>query len=58
MTQMERRLRTVTRRFEDVRFARDCAIREAAQRGMSYRQIAEATGLSHQRIGQIVKSDS
>jgi hypothetical protein len=52
---MERRLRTATRRLENVRFARDSAIGEAAQQGMSHPQIAEATGLSQRQVGQIVK---
>lgn len=42
------------RRVADVTQGRDSAIHEAAERGWSYRQIAEATGLSHQRVGQIV----
>jgi hypothetical protein len=53
--QVERRLTTAARRYADVKTARDNTIRDAAARGMSYRQIAAATGLSHQRIAQIVK---
>lgn len=36
--------------------ARDEAIRAAAAAGFSTRQIAEAAGLSHQRVHQIVRS--
>ena len=35
---------------------RDDAIRKAAAAGLSRRRIAELTGLSHQRIQQIVSS--
>ena len=34
--------------------ARDKEIREAAEQGMTTRQIAEIVGLSHQRVSQII----
>lgn len=36
------------------REARDDAIRQAVADGMSYRQVAAATELSHSRVAQIV----
>jgi hypothetical protein len=54
MNQIERRLKTVARRLQNVRMARDMTIRDAAQRGMSCRQIAEPTGLSPEQVAQIL----
>jgi hypothetical protein len=53
---MERRLRTVTGRFEDVPVGRDSTIREAAQRGWSHERIAEVAGLSEQQVGKTIGS--
>lgn len=47
--------RTV-RDLERARKARDDAIREASSKGMSERAIAKATGLSHQRVHQILRA--
>lgn len=37
---------------------RDDAIRDAAAAGASLRTMAQAVGISHQRIAQIVKADA
>ncbi len=51
-------LRRVARAAQRVRESRDeleAAIVAASASGESYRDIAEAAGMSHQRVGQIVK---
>jgi DNA invertase Pin-like site-specific DNA recombinase len=54
--------RRAMRRIDDdvarVRRERDGLITEIAAGGASYRQIAEALGLSHSRVQQIVNSPS
>jgi hypothetical protein len=57
VNQIERRLRSTTDRLANAKEGRDAAIRDAAQRGWSHRRIAEVTGLSHQRVGQIIRQD-
>jgi hypothetical protein len=50
----DRELVQSVRDLERARVRRDRAIREAAGSGMSLRAIAKRTGLSHQRVHQIV----
>jgi transposase-like protein len=50
-----KRLRTAASRELAAREDFHRAIREAANAGMSYRQIAGAVGLSFQRVHQIVR---
>jgi hypothetical protein len=49
-------LAKITKAAEAALKARDEAIRQAHKNGASLRQIAKATGLSHQRIHQIVQA--
>ena len=50
-----RRVTECSAKLEEARQARDEAIREAWLSGEIYRDIAEAAGLSHQRVAQIVQ---
>lgn len=50
-----RKVKECAEKMEEVREARDAAIREAWLSGEIYRDIAEAAGLSHQRVAQIVQ---
>lgn len=45
--------RAASRRYEIAREARNAALLEALAAGMTHAQIAEATGLTRGRIGQI-----
>lgn len=51
-------LRQVTIELIDAKRNHVQAIRDAARDGLSYRLIAEAVGLSHQRVAQIVQGDT
>lgn len=53
LRKVEADYRAASTRFEKVREARNDAVREAAAQGMTHAQIAEATGLTRSRIGQI-----
>ena len=48
------RVAACRRKLEEIHEARDEAIRIAWASGETYRDIAKAAGLSHQRIAQIV----
>lgn len=52
----ERKQIAAYRRWETLREARNAAVREAAAQGMTHAQIAEATGLTRSRVGQIALS--
>lgn len=41
-------------RIEDAQRSRDEAVRELKSNGMTLREIAEAVGISHQRVSQIL----
>jgi hypothetical protein len=45
--------RAASRRYEQARERRNAAIRRALSEGMTHAQVAEATGLSRGRIGQL-----
>lgn len=47
-------IRRIDSQREDLTEGRDLLIRQAAELGLSERQIAEAAGISHGRIHQIV----
>ena len=51
-----RKVRKCADKMDEVREARDEAIREAWLAGETYRDIAEAARLSHQRVAQIVQA--
>jgi hypothetical protein len=53
---LSRKLARAQLRLEKAQEDRNAAIREAAEAGMTRRAIAAATGLSHQRVQQIVTS--
>ncbi len=48
--------RVAMARAEEDRLRRDEAVRSLTASGMSYRDIAELLGLSHQRVAQIAKA--
>lgn len=45
-----------SRRYEQARERRNAAVREALAEGWTHARIAEATGLTRGRIGQIAQS--
>jgi predicted DNA-binding protein YlxM (UPF0122 family) len=47
-------LRDAAKQYAQAAAARDKAIRQAAKDGLSLRKIADAAGISHQRVHQIV----
>lgn len=53
----EVRYQRAYRRSEEVREARNAAVRAAAAEGWPHARISEATGLTRSRVGQIVKDD-
>jgi hypothetical protein len=52
----ERRYYKAARLAQEAREARDAAVRQAIREGWTHRRIAQATGLTHGRIGQIASS--
>jgi DNA invertase Pin-like site-specific DNA recombinase len=49
------RLRVLGRKLRETTAERDEAVRDAAAGGMTYREIAEAVGLSHTAVMFIVR---
>lgn len=49
----EARYQRASRRSEEAREARNALVREALAAGWTHQQIADATGLTRGRIGQI-----
>lgn len=49
----EARYRRASKRAEEAREARNAAVCEALAKGWSHARIAEATGLTRSRVGQI-----
>ncbi len=56
MADMEHQLRGAVEKAAAAHADRDRAIAAASKAGLSMRRIAEITGLSHQRIHQIVQA--
>jgi DNA-directed RNA polymerase specialized sigma24 family protein len=54
---MDAKLRRAARAVDVSLARRDTIIREAASKGLSYRRIAELTGLTFGRVGQIVRGE-
>jgi DNA invertase Pin-like site-specific DNA recombinase len=52
-----REIRAAQRRAKALTIERDRLIRKALTEGHSYRKIARAAGISHQRVQQIAASD-
>lgn len=50
-----RRVERAAQRLVESRAELNAAIRAASASGETYRDIAEAAGMSHQRVGQIVQ---
>lgn len=53
LRQAEARYQRAYRRSEDAREARNAAVRSALDAGWTHAKIAEATGLTRGRVGQI-----
>ena len=53
LRQAEARYQRAFRRSEDVRAERNAAVHAALKDGWTHAQIAEATGLTRSRVGQI-----
>jgi hypothetical protein len=51
----EARYQRAFRRYEGEREARNAAIRQALEAGWTHAAIADATGLTRARVGQIAK---
>lgn len=51
----EARHQRASRRYEAEREARNAAVRRALAEGWTHARIAEATGLTRSRVGQIAK---
>jgi hypothetical protein len=49
----ERSYQRAAARAEELREARNQAIRDALAAGLTHRQVADATGLTHGRVGQL-----
>ena len=56
MRNAEAAYKAASRRFEKQRQARNEAIRHALREGWTHAQIADATGLTRSRVGQIAIS--
>lgn len=54
----ELRYQRAFRRSEEAREARNAAVREALGEGWTHAAIADATGLSRGRIGQLIEEES
>ena len=52
----EARYQRAFRRAEEARTDRNAAVRQALEAGWTHAQIAEATGLTRSRVGQIALS--
>jgi DNA-binding NarL/FixJ family response regulator len=48
--------RAVSRRYEQARTARNEAVSEALAEGWTHAQIAQATGLTRSRVGQLAQT--
>jgi hypothetical protein len=53
LRQTEARYQRASRRYEEAREARNAAVRTALAEGWTHARIAEATGLTRGRIGQL-----
>jgi hypothetical protein len=53
LRQAEARYQRASRRSEEAREARNAAVRAALEAGWTHARIAEATGMSRARVGQI-----
>ena len=55
LRKVEARHERASRRYEEAREARNAAVRAALAEGWTHVRIAEATGLTRSRVGQIAK---
>jgi hypothetical protein len=55
LRKIEARYQRAFRRSEEARAARNAAVREALGEGWTHARIAEATGLTRGRVGQIAQ---
>jgi cell division protein FtsL len=56
LREAEARYQRAFRRSEELRAERNAAVRQALDAGWTHAQIAQATGLTRSRVGQLAQS--